>query len=242
MRCSGKILIACLALAIAVTATGGAAAEKEPVTGGFVAPPGGPAPAPPATAPPPPPPEAAAPAPESAVTKADGTSWGAVARGGYFGLPDVIADQLFSQHPEVDGTIYGGEIRYHGDGGGRGVFSVGFAVDYGETSAYGIWQTDGSSAPQAGSGDISMLAVTVTGYWNIVPTGLIHPYVGLGLGAGYFKGTIQEDADLVEVDMVLPVLHLPVGLALELGEHLQLALEVRFINGIAAGGALQIRF
>jgi hypothetical protein len=173
---------------------------------------------------------------------ADGTSWGFIARGGYFGLPDVIADQLFSQHPEVDGTIYGGEIRLHGAGGGRGLFSVGFGLDYGETSAYGIWQTDSSSAPQAGSGDITMLALTVTCYWNILPAAPVHPYVGLGLGVGYFEGTIQEEADVVEVSTLLPVLHVPFGLALELGEHLQLALEARIVNGIAAGGLLQLRF
>jgi opacity protein-like surface antigen len=247
MRGSGVIGVACLALSLgAAHGAGALAAEKEPVTGGFIATPGSPVPAPPqapaAAADPQTAPPLAAAATEPAVTKADDTSWGLVARGGYFGLPDVIANQLFSQHPEVDGTIYGGEIRLHGDGGGRGVFSVGFAVDYGETSAYGIWQTDESSAPQAGSGDISMLAVTVTGYWNIVPTGVIHPYVGLGIGAGYFKGTIQEEADLVEVETVLPVLHIPIGLALELGEHLQLSLEARVINGVAAGGSLQIRF
>jgi opacity protein-like surface antigen len=241
------MLVVCLALALGGTAAGAPAAEKEPVTGGLIADPGSPVPAPPEAptaeaAPQAAAPDLAAPAPVPAAAVADDTSVGLIARAGYFGLPDPIADQLFSQHPEVDGTIYGGEIRLHGGGGGRGVFSVGFAVDYGETSAYGIWQTEESSAPQAGSGDISMLAFTVTGYWSIVPGGVIHPYLGLGLGIGYFKGTIQEEADIVEVETLLPVLHIPMGLALELGPHVQLSLEARIINGIAAGGALQIRF
>jgi len=246
MRGSSWMLVACLALAVGGIAAGSAAAEKEPVTGGLIADPGSPVPAPspaPAavTTPQSAPPDLAAPVAGPTVVIVDHSSVGLIARVGYFGLPDVIADQLFSQHPEVDGTIYGGELRFH-SGGGRGVFSYGFAVDYGETSAYGIWQTDESSAPQAGSGDISMLAFTVTGYWNIIPAGVIHPYLGLGLGIGYFEGTIREEDDLVEVNTLLPVLHVPIGLALELGEHVQLSLEARVINGIAAGGALQLRF
>jgi opacity protein-like surface antigen len=239
------MLVAFLAITLCGTAVGSMAAEKEPVTGGLIAEPGRPDPAPPPAPAPLATPQAfpaaiAATSAESAVVIVDHPSVGLVARVGYFGLPDVIADQLFSQHPEVDGTIYGGEIRFLS--GGRSVFSYGFAVDYGETSAYGIWQTDESSAPQAGSGDISMLAFTVTGYWNIIPAGAIRPYIGLGVGIGYFEGTIQEEADVVEVDTLLPVLHIPIGLALELGEHVQLALEARIINGVAAGGSLQIRF
>ena len=103
---------------------------------------------------PPTPPPAPAPAPTPAPgagagscctpAKGDDTSWGLLVRGGYFGLPNSIADELFVQHPDIAGTSFGAEIRYHGEGGGRGVASIGLAVDYATAKADGIWQADES--------------------------------------------------------------------------------------------------
>ncbi len=177
-----------------------------------------------------------------AAEKEDETTWGVLARGGYFGLPDVIADKLFVQHPKVAGSFYGGEIRYHGEGGGRGVASIGLAVDAGTTEGDGIWQTDEYDPPTAAGGDIKMLSFTATGYWTAFPSWYVHPYVGLGIGVGYFKGSLTKDDDLTEVSLWLPVVHIPLGIAVELGDRFQICVETRFIDGITAGGALQVRF
>lgn len=265
MRVSGRIIGAWLVLALCgVSPLAALSAEREPATGGLLAAPGvDPAapdvdPAapvlPPATAEAPVPaapeaepaivvPEPAAPPPAApARRQADDTSWGVLARGGYFGLPDVIAETLFRQHPKVSGSTYGGEIRYHGEGGGRGGASIGLAVDACEAEGTGIWQTDESDAPAAAGGTIKMIAVTVTGYWSLFPSWYVHPYFGLGIGAGFLEGTWQNSTDRTEVTTVIPVIHIPVGLAFELGKRLQLSLEGRFIDGFTAGGSLQLRF
>jgi opacity protein-like surface antigen len=230
------------------------AADREPVTGGLVATPAaGVPPAPPPAMPEqpadPPALEIAPPAPAVAAETAphpgkrvDDTSWGLLLRGGYFGLPDVIADQYFNQHPKIEGTIYGGELRYHGEGGGRGGASIGFAVDSGSAKADGIWQPRETDPPKATSGEISMLAITVTGYWSLFPSWYVHPYFGIGIGAAHLKGSYQKDDDLTDVDIWFVALHVPVGMAIELGPRFQLSAEARFIDGISAGGALQVRF
>lgn len=234
MRGPGRIVIACLVLTLAGAPAGAAVNEKGPATGD----PADPAGLPPAAVAVDP-----APAPAADVSPRDKeTSWGFLARGGYFGLPDVIADKLFRQHPKVDGYTYGGELRYHGDGGGRGVSSIGLAVDYARTEGDGIWQPDAEDRPEAFSGEISMLAFTVTGYWSMFPSWYVHPYVGLGLGAAHLKGDYQKEDDLTTVDAWIPVIHIPVGMAFEFGEHWQVSLEARFLDGFAAGGALQARF
>jgi opacity protein-like surface antigen len=163
-------------------------------------------------------------------------------RGGYFGVPDFIADELFYKHPEVNGMSFGAEIRYHGEDGGRGVGSIGLSVDTASASAEGIWQADESDTPQMVSGDIDMLAFALTGYWSLFPTWYVHPYAGIGIGAAHVKGHYQDEGAITEADVWVPVLHIPIGLAIELGERLQLAIEGRFIDGIAIGGALQVRF
>lgn len=167
--------------------------------------------------------------------------WGVLVRGGYFGLPDFIADELFVEHPGVEGSNYGAEVRYHGNGGGRGIASIGLAIDTATARADGIWRQDESKSPKAASGEISLLAFTLTGYWSLFPSWYLHPYVGLGIGLAYVKGR-YTDEEPIEVNEWLPVVHIPVGLAVELGKHLQLSVEGRFIDGIAYGGALQVRF
>ena len=224
MHRSGRVFLAALVLTLCVAAAGNAfAAEQTAVSGAPLA---APAPAPVPAAP----------------GKVDDTTWGVLVRGGYFGVPNFIADELFLQHPDVAGTSFGLEIRYHGEGGGRGVSSIGLAVDYATAKADGIWQADESDTPTKAAGEVDMLAFTLTGYWSLFPSWYVHPYVGLGIGVAHATGYYQDEKERNDVDYWVPVLHVPVGLAVELGKSLQLAIEARFIDGIAIGGALQLRF
>jgi opacity protein-like surface antigen len=177
----------------------------------------------------------------------DDTSWGLLVRGGYFGLPNFIVDELFVQHPDVTGYSVGAEIRYHGEGGGRGVSSIGLAVETATASMNGDWQQSETDKVVNAKGDVSMLAFTLTGYWSLFPTWYLHPYIGIGIGAAHLKGSyeaVYEDTSgkKIAADIWIPVLHIPVGLAVELGKQLQLTVEGRFLDGIAIGGALQVRF
>ena len=271
MRHSHRVVLAGLVLILGAAAGSASAAEREPLSGGLLALPGEVAPAPTATAPrdnpvptapallvaPPPPPApapamvlapiapaapAAPPRKVKAESEEDDTSWGLLVRGGYFGLPSFIADELFVRHPAVKGSSIGAEIRYHGEGGGRGIASIGLAVDSATCKADGEWQQNETSEIKTASGDISMLAITVTGYWSLFPSWYVHPYFGLGIGAARVKGYYKNETDRVDADVWIPALHVPLGLAIELGKRWQLTVEGRVINGVAIGGALQVRF
>ena len=172
----------------------------------------------------------------------DDTSWGVLLRGGYFGVPNFIADELFLQHPDIAGTSFGAEIRYHGEGGGRGVASIGLGIEYATAKADGQWQENETDEIVTASGEVNMLAVTLTGYWSLFPSWYVHPYVGLGIGFAHATGYYQDEEERNDADYWIPVVHVPIGLAVELGKRLQLSVEGRFLNGIAIGGALQARF
>jgi opacity protein-like surface antigen len=216
----------------------------EPVSGGLISPPVYEAPGPTMTAPLESP--APAPAPVAAATApGDDTRWGLLLRGGAFNLPNSIADELFVKHPDVTGPIVGAEIRYHGKDGGRGVASIGLAVDYLTTTSYGEWQYTKSTQTMTGDGTIDMLSITLTGYWSLFPSWYVHPYVGLGIGVAHATGKYEDNEDRnqwVSADYWVPAVHVPVGLAIELGKGFQLSIEGRFIDGISLGGAIQARF
>jgi hypothetical protein len=181
------------------------------------------------------PPAAAAPAPPPA--------WGVLARGGWFGVPNTITGAIFEQHPDITGWTAGAELRYYGKEGPRGVTSYGLAYDHGYASADGIWQAGESDTPVQGNGHAAIDAVTLTAYWNILPSWALHPYLGLGLGAAHVDGEYADaEGTKVTAKGWIPALHVPVGLALELGERARLMAEARFIDGFAAGGALELRF
>lgn len=216
------------------------AAETDPVSGGLLTSPGSASPAQETEtllASP-----APAPAPAAETGAPDDTSWGLLIRGGYFGLPEIVADEVFNKHPKVNGSSYGAEIRYHGEGGGRGVESIGLAIETAKADADGEWQLDEGDRITNAGGEFSMLAITLTGYWSLFPTWYVHPYAGIGIGIAHLEGEYEDETERVTADIWIPVLHVPIGLAVELGKHLQLAIEGRFIDGIAVGGALQVRF
>jgi opacity protein-like surface antigen len=181
-------------------------------------------------------------APSTEAKPASDVSWGIVARGAWYGIPDAVAGEIFYQHPAISGWTTGAELRYFGDGGKNSVSSVGLAFDYGKAEADGTWQAEKSDDPTEASGSATMTAVTLTAYWNLFPSWVVHPYLGLGIGGAYFEGEYEDDDGTVTAEGWLPVLHIPVGLAFELGEHVQLSAEARFIDGFTAGGALQLRF
>jgi len=232
------LAVPCAAAAAAPPATPGAAPPAAKAAAGADTPaaPGAPAAAPAIAEEPP------SPATQGVSARREAPPMGLIVRGGYFGLPDTLADRLFRMHPKVSGSIYGAEFRYHGAGGGRSVGSIGVAIDRATTEANGLWQTDEFDEPWAASGKIDMTAITVTGYASILPSWPLHPFVGLGIGAAYLKGSYRKDDDQVNVDAWFPAVHIPVGLALELGDRFVLAAEARFIDGIAAGGHLEVRF
>lgn len=223
MRDVGRLAAACLVLSL-VAALGGAPAARAATEGAEAA-------------------AFAAPEPRPAArAQSDDTSWGVLFRGGYFGLPDAVADRLFRQHPKLAGHTYGAELRYHGDGGGRGVSSIGFAVESASVDGEGIWQPEKEDRPAAFGGKVEMLCFSVTGYWSMFPTWYVHPYVGFGLGVARLEGEYRDDEAVTTLDTWMPAVHVPVGLAFEFGPTLQFSLEARVLNGIAVGGALQARF
>jgi opacity protein-like surface antigen len=168
--------------------------------------------------------------------------WGLTLRGGVYGVPDWLLDLLFEEHPSVDGTMGGFELRYFGSGGPPGAFSVALTVDVGRTEGEGLWQEDAGDVPVVGGGEVNLAAATLTAYLDMMPSSRLHPYIGLGLGAGYAEGTYIRDGEEITVDEYVPVIHIPVGLILALGEHLALGIEGRVIDGISYGGFLQLRF
>lgn len=181
-------------------------------------------------------------APPAQAKPASDVSWGIVGRGGWYGVPDAVAGEIFHKHPAISGWTTGAELRYFGDGGRRSVSSVGLAFDYGKAEADGTWQAEKTDNPTQASGSATMMAVTLTAYWTLFPSWAVHPYLGLGIGGAYFEGEYEDEDGPVTASGWLPVVHVPIGLAFELGEHVQLAAEARFIDGFTAGGALQLRF
>ncbi|HEY5998226.1 MAG TPA: hypothetical protein VI078_02875 [bacterium] len=186
-----------------------------------------------------PPAATAAPAPAPASPPA----WGLLVRGGWFGVPDSVAGAIFEQNPAIKGWTAGAEVRYYGKEGPRGVTSYGLAFDHGYASADGIWQADKSDEPLQGSGHATLDTVTLTAYWDILPSWVLHPYFGLGLGVTRIDGQYKdEEGTTITARGWIPALHVPVGLSLGLGERARVAAEARFIDGFAAGGALELRF
>ncbi len=168
--------------------------------------------------------------------------WGLIGRYGYYGVPDWLLDMLFEEHPSVDGTIAGAELRYYGESGPEGLFSVGLTLDVGSSEGIGVWQEDKGDAVVVGGGEVDIASAALSLYFDFWPESPLHPYLGLGLGAAWAEGRYERDGEQVTVEEFVPAVHIPVGLLLNLGNHFGIALEARVIDGFSWGGNLQLRF
>lgn len=169
-------------------------------------------------------------------------AWGVGARVGTFGVPNQIVDQFLEEHPDIKGNLYGAEIRYYGDGGPKGAFSLGLAVDQGTTSADGTWRKDPEDEAVVARGELDLLAVTLTAYWDMFASSPFHPFIGIGLGYAHMSGSYRESDTEIGITEDLPAIHLPLGLVVQLGKYITARAEARVINGFSFGGQLMINF
>ena len=104
-----------------------------------------------------------------------------------------------------------------------------------------MWQEEAGDAPIESGGEVDLIAAAMTLYWDFYSSSPLHPYAGLGLGLGYAEGRYEREGERISVDEFLPVVHVPVGLVLNLGERVGLSVEARFIDGFSWGGLAQFR-
>lgn len=168
--------------------------------------------------------------------------WGIGIHGGYFGVPDFILDEVFIEHPSVKGSTFGIEARYYGDKGPDRVFNWLFSLDYGKFSGDGYWRVEEGEDLEYGKIDASLISLTATALWNILPTKPVNPYIGIGLGIGYLKGKGKSEDEEKSVSATIPVLHIPVGLNIKASDKFHIIIEGGFRDGFYGGGGARILF
>lgn len=169
--------------------------------------------------------------------------WGIGIHGGYFGVPNFIFDKIFAEHPSVSGSTLGIEARYYGDKGPDRIFNWVFSLDYGTFSGDGNWRKEEKDKLKYGKIDVSLISLTATALWNILPTQPVNPYIGIGIGVGQFKGKGKSEGEPEEsVSATVPVLHIPVGLNIKASDNFHISIEGGFRDGFYATGGARLLF
>ncbi|MEK6692397.1 MAG: hypothetical protein AABY44_03110 [Nitrospirota bacterium] len=179
---------------------------------------------------------------EEATSKEKSQRWGIGFHAGYFGMPDFVLDRFFAEHPSVSGATMGIDIKYYGDNGQDRSFNWLFSLDYGKFSGDGYWKVEEGDALEYGEIEGSLISLTATAIWNIFPTKMLNPYLGIGLGVGYLDGVGRTRDEEEEVSQFVPVVHIPIGLNLKASEKFHLNVEGGFRDGIYMVGGIRILF
>jgi opacity protein-like surface antigen len=166
--------------------------------------------------------------------------WGIGVKGGYFGVPDFVLDRIFEEHPSVSGSTFGIEARYYGRT--DKVFNLSLSLDYGTFSSDGYWRKEAADERKYGKIEGSLVSLTATAIWNILPTKTVNPYLGIGLGVGQLKGTGKSEDEEESVSATVPVLHIPLGINIRPSDRFHIDLEGGFRDGIYGTGGLRILF
>jgi hypothetical protein len=172
-------------------------------------------------------------------------------KGGIFGIPNQLLDLFVYEHPEVRGEVYAFEIRSYGARGPKSVFSGLYSLEYSRMKGEGPWRDEQNHRRLEGAGEITQISITATIIMSLFPRLPIHPYFGAGLGIGrvsiWYEGTYTDElgtqiTDRYENNRVLPVGHVPIGIAINFKNRVTARIEGGFKNGFYLGAAININF
>ena len=172
-------------------------------------------------------------------------------KAGVFGIPNQLLDLFVYEHPEVRGEVYSFEIRSYGTKGPKSVFSGLYSLEYSRMDGEGPWRDEQNHRRLEGNGEITQINITATIIMSLFPNLPVHPYFGAGLGIGkvsiWYEGTYTDElgtqiTERYEKDRVIPVGHVPVGIAINFKNRVLARIEGGFKNGFYLGAAININF
>jgi hypothetical protein len=172
-------------------------------------------------------------------------------KAGVFGIPNQLLDLFVYEHPEVRGEVYAFEIRSYGARGPKSVFSGLYSLEYSRMKGEGPWRDEQNHRRLEGAGEITQISITATIIMSLFPRLPVHPYFGAGLGIGrvsiWYEGTYTDElgtqiTDRYENNRVLPVGHVPIGIAINFKNRVTARIEGGFKNGFYLGAAVTINF
>jgi len=172
--------------------------------------------------------------------------WGVGLRLSGFGVPNFLLDKFAFEHPTLSGFDASFEVRSFGVKGPRSSIGALFSLEYSNMSGKGFWRENEDSRQLEVEGGLSQVNLTATVLIGILPSYVVHPYIGFGLGVGrayiWSEGYYtDEDPLLVEKEtyvksLIVPVVHIPIGIMINIKNKVEVRIEIGFKNGVYLGG------
>ncbi len=178
--------------------------------------------------------------------------WGVGFKISSFGIPNSLLDNFVHEHPTLAGQSFAFELRSYGARGPKSATGVLFSLEYSKISGSGFWRENEDNRQLDLEGEISQINLTATVIIGIFPSFVVHPYLGFGLGIGkglvWSEGIYTDEAsesavkDTYLKNLVLPVVHLPLGIMINIANKVEIRIEGGFKNGFYLGGGAVYNF
>jgi hypothetical protein len=178
--------------------------------------------------------------------------WGVGLRISGFGVPNFLLDKFAYEHPTLSGYAASFEVRSYGVKGPRSAIGALFSLEYSNMSGKGFWRENEDNRQLDVEGGLSQVNLTATVLIGIFPGFVVHPYIGFGLGVGrayiWSEGFhTDEDPDLAVKEtyvksLIVPVVHIPIGIMINISNKVEVRIEIGFKNGIYLGGGAVYNF
>jgi hypothetical protein len=178
--------------------------------------------------------------------------WAVGFRAGGFGVPDFILDKFAFEHPTLGGYSFSFEVRSYGAKGHRSSIGALFSLEYNKMDGKGFWRENEDSRQLDVEGELSQVNLTATVLIGIFPNWVVHPYIGFGLGVGraslWSEGVYTDDDPGTAIketyvkSLIIPVVHIPIGLMINISNKVEIRIEAGFKNGLYLSGAAVYNF
>ncbi|MBI1864920.1 MAG: hypothetical protein HYR98_04200 [Nitrospirae bacterium] len=156
-------------------------------------------------------------------------SWAIDVHGGSYSL-DKVLDALYEKHPSMKGPTAGVSFHFWGDEGPDRYFRHVVSLDYARAEGKGTWQVEPKDKEGYGSVDATMVSLTYTALWHLLPTKRVNPYLGVGFGAAYWQVEAAGGGDKASGGATLPVLYFPLGLNVKITDRLWVHAETSLVG------------
>ncbi len=158
---------------------------------------------------------------------------------GKFSILESIESSFLYQYEPINGNGIGIKVKRFGENGIKSTFYSVYSLRVFDLRGGGIWKQSEDDYPTKAYVKLNQINFTYTAILNILPSFVVTPYIGAGIGVGvakmegnrFYIDHWQEHDEDYKYQALIPVIKLPIGIVIRPQNNLELEIEGGFENG-----------
>ena len=158
---------------------------------------------------------------------------------GKFFIAESFESSFLYQYQPINGNGVGIKIKRFKKDGIKSTFYSVYSLRIFDLRGGGIWRQKENDYPTQAYFKMNQINFTYSAILNILPSFVVAPYIGIGIGVGvakfegnrYYIDQWQEHDESYKYQSLIPVIKLPMGISIRPNNNFEIEIEGGFENG-----------